>query len=58
MSYMQLTQGQRHQIYAMFIIGYNQTVMAKVIVSQKSTISKELQRIIGWRGYQLMRDHF
>ena len=39
MSYMQLTQGQRHHIYAMFIIGYNKTVMAKVIVSQKSTIS-------------------
>ena len=32
--------------------------MAKVIVSQKSTISKELQRISGWRGYRLMRDHF
>jgi IS30 family transposase len=39
MSYTQLTQGQRYQIYAIFIIGYNQTLMAKVIVSQKSTIS-------------------
>jgi len=39
MSYTQLSQGQRYQIYAMSIIGYNQTVMAKVIVSQKSTIS-------------------
>ena len=39
MSYSQLTQGQRYQIYTMFIIGYNQTVMAKVIVSQKSAIS-------------------
>jgi hypothetical protein len=39
MSYIQLTQGQRYHIYAMFIISYNQTVMAKVIVSQKPTIS-------------------
>ena len=38
MSYTQLTQGQRYQIYAMLIIGNNQTVMAKVIVSKKSAI--------------------
>jgi hypothetical protein len=36
---MQLTLGQRYQINVMLIIGYNQTVMAKVIVIQKSTIS-------------------
>jgi IS30 family transposase len=58
MSYTQFTQGQRYQIYAMFNIGYNQTVMAKVIVNQISTISSELQRISGWRGYRLRRDHF
>jgi hypothetical protein len=58
MSYRQLTQGQCYQIYAMFIIGYNQTVMAKGIVSQKSTNSKELEWISGWRGYRLRRDHF
>ncbi len=39
MSYTLHTQGQRYQILAMFIIGYNQTVMAKTIVIQKSTIS-------------------
>jgi hypothetical protein len=39
MSFTQLTQGQKYQIYAMFIIGYNQTVVPKVIISQKSTLS-------------------
>ena len=39
MNYTQLTPGQRYQINVMLIIGYNQTVMAKVIVIQKSTIS-------------------
>ena len=39
MSYMQHTQGQLYQIYAMFIMAYNQMMMAKVMVSQKSTIS-------------------
>jgi IS30 family transposase len=58
MSYTQLTQGQRYQIYAMYIIGYNQMVMAKVIVSQKTTISWELQRFCSRRGYRPRRDHF
>jgi hypothetical protein len=42
----------------MFILGYNQSVMAKVIVSQISTISSEVQRISGWRGDRHRRDHF
>jgi len=39
MNFTLLTPGQRYQIHALFIIGYKQTVMAKVIVSQKSTLS-------------------
>ena len=34
MSYTLLTPGQRYQIHALFIIGYNQTVIPQVIVSQ------------------------
>jgi hypothetical protein len=39
MSYTQLTQGQRYRIYAMFIVGYNQTVITQVIVYHQTPIN-------------------
>jgi IS30 family transposase len=58
MSYTQLTQGQRYQIYALLKIGHNQTEIAEVIGSHKSTISRELHRNCSRRGYRPRQAHF
>jgi IS30 family transposase len=58
MSYTQLTQEQRYQIYALLKIGHNGTEIAKVIGSHKSTISRELRRNCGQRGYRPKQAHF
>jgi transposase, IS30 family len=58
MSYTQLTQEQRYQIYALLKIGHNQTEIAEVIGSHKSTISRELRRNCGQRGYRPKQAHF
>jgi IS30 family transposase len=58
MSYTQLTHEQRYQIYALLKIGHNQTEIAKVIGSHKSTISRELLRNCGQRGYRPKQAHF
>jgi IS30 family transposase len=52
MSYTQLTQEQRYQIYALLRMGHKQTEIAAVINKHKSTVSRELERNIGWRGYR------
>jgi IS30 family transposase len=52
MNYTQLTQEQRYQIYAMKKAGYNQTQIAAEIGMHKSTLSRELQRNTGQRGYR------
>jgi IS30 family transposase len=57
MSYTQLTQEQRYQIYALLKMGHNQTEIANVIGVQKSTISRELQRNRGQRGYRPKQAH-
>jgi len=57
MSYTQLTHEQRYQIYALLKIGHNQTEIAKVIVCHKSTISRELLRNCGQRGYRPKQAH-
>ena len=44
MSYTQLTQGQRYQIYALLKTEHSQTEIATAIGVNKSTISRELQR--------------
>ena len=44
MSYNQLTQEQRYQIYALLKMGHNQTEIASVICVHKSTISREWRR--------------
>jgi IS30 family transposase len=58
MSYTQLTQEQRYQIYALLKIGHNGTEIAKVLGIHKSTISRELRRNCGQRGYRPKQAHF
>lgn len=58
MSYTQLTQEQRYQIYALLKIGHNGTEIAKVLGSHKSTICRELHRNCGQRGYRPKQAHF
>lgn len=50
--YAQLTQGQRYQIEALLKTGHNQTMIAEVLSVNKSTISRELKRNRGLRGYR------
>ena len=58
MSYKQLAQEQRYQIYALLKMGHNQTEISEVIGSHKSTISRELRRNCGLRGYRPKQAHF
>ena len=52
MSYTQLTREQRYQIYALKKAGHSQTETAAVIGVHKSTVSRELRRNRGRRGYR------
>ena len=52
MSYNQLTQEQRYQIYALKKTGHSRTEIAEVIGVHKSTVSRELRRNRGGRGYR------
>ena len=53
MSYNQLTQEQRYQIYALLKMGHYQTEIASVICVHKSTVSREWRRNRGQqRGYR------
>ena len=52
MSYRQLTREQRYQIYAMLKAGHKQTQIALIIACHKSTISRELRRNVGYKGYR------
>jgi IS30 family transposase len=52
MNYTQLTREQRYQIYALMKAGHNQTRIAAVIDCHKSTISRELRRNQGLKGYR------
>jgi IS30 family transposase len=51
MSYTQLTREQRYQIYALKRAKQNQTQIARVLGCHKSTISRELRRNSGQKGY-------
>jgi IS30 family transposase len=51
MNYKQLAREQRYQIYALKKAGQNQTQIAVVLACHKSTISRELRRNCGPRGY-------
>lgn len=57
MSYTQLTCEQRYQIYGLKKTGINQTQMAEIIGVHKSTISRELHRNQGQRGYRPKQAH-
>ncbi len=52
MTYAQLTCEQRYQIYALLKIGHEQQEIAKVVGVHKSTISREIKRNLGGRGYR------
>jgi len=52
MSYTQLTQEQRYHIWALKKAGYKQTSIAQQVGVHKSTISRELRRNTGQRGYR------
>jgi len=57
MSYTQLTQGQRYQIKALLDIGCKQVRIAQQLGVDKSTISRELCRNRGRRGYRPKQAH-
>ena len=50
--YTQLTEHQRYQIYALMKAGHKQFEIATLIGVHKSTISRELSRNRGLRGYR------
>lgn len=56
-SYQQLTQEQRYQIYALKQIGHNQTEIANELGVHKATISRELKRNTGGKGYRPKQAH-
>ncbi len=57
MSYTQLTREQRYQIYALKKAGHTQTEMAAIVGVHKSSVSRELRRNRGRRGYRPGRAH-
>lgn len=50
--YTQLTQEQRYQIYALMKAEHNQTEIAEIVHVHKSTVSREVRRNRGLRGYR------
>ena len=57
MSYTQLTQEQRYQIHSLLKMGHHQTEIAECLEVHKSTISRELRRNKGLRGYRPKQAH-
>lgn len=56
-TYIQLTQEQRYQIYVLNKTGHSGTEIAEVIGVHKSTVSRELKRNRGRRGYRPQQAH-
>lgn len=56
-TYTQLTQIQRYQIYALLKMGHHQTEIAEAISVDKSTISREIRRNHGLKGYRPKQAH-
>ncbi|WP_038290466.1 helix-turn-helix domain-containing protein, partial [Zooshikella ganghwensis] len=52
MNYNQLTEHERYQIYSLLKAGLNQKEIAKNLERNPSTISRELMRNKGLRGYR------
>ena len=44
--YTQLTQEQRYQLEVLLKAGHNQTMIANILAIHKSTVSRELRRIV------------
>jgi len=57
MSYTQLTQEQRYTIYALKKRGKTQTEIADTIGVHKSTVSREIRRNTGGKGYRYKQAH-
>ena len=57
MSYTQLTREQRYQIYALMRAGHDQTRIAEIVGCHKSTVSREVRRNRGRRGYRPKQAH-
>ena len=56
-TYKQLTREQRYQIYALKKAGHKQMEIAHVLGVHKSTVSRELRRNRGQRGYRPKQAH-
>ena len=56
-SYSQLTSEQRYQIYSLRKMEHTMREIAQVIGVHKSTVSRELQRNTGGRGYRPKQAH-
>lgn len=56
-SYTQLTQGERYQIYILKKAKHTQEHIAQILGRDKSTISRELRRNRGLKGYRPMQAH-
>jgi IS30 family transposase len=52
MTYKPLSQAERYQIHALMKAGFDQSQIAKLLDRHKSTISRELSRNTGSRGYR------
>ena len=57
MSYTQLTQEERYQIHALLKMEHQQTEIAEYLGVHKSTVSRELRRNKGLRGYRPKQAH-
>ena len=57
MTYTQLTETQRYQIYALNKAKMTQTEIAQIIGVHKSTVSREIHRNSGLRGYRPKQAH-
>ena len=57
-TYTQLTREQRYQLSALLKMGDSQTEIAEVIGMHKSTISREIRRNRGQRGYRPKQAHY
>ncbi len=55
--YTQLTQEERYQIYILKKAEYSQTEIAGLLERDKSTISRELRRNRGLKGYRPQQAH-
>lgn len=57
MNYTHLTREERYQIYALKKAGHTQSEVARLLERSPSTISRELSRNCGGRGYRPKQAH-